>query len=112
MARKKGRSRRAEPDRQRVAEPMLVHCVLRIPKKEAAELLPQLGIALDCGEAVLKRRRDVVEIEADVDVRTVADIVGRGVPVLVTERLRIAPIPRRELARDANAWLRRVRRLG
>jgi hypothetical protein len=109
MARKKGR--RPKPDRRAVDEPMLVHCVLRIPNKEANHLLPQLGIAFDCGGAVLKRRRNVIEIEADVDVRTVADIVEKGVSVLVTERLRIAPIPKRELTRNASAWLRRVSRL-
>ena len=109
VARKK--SRRAEPDRRAADEPTLVHCVLRIPNNQANELLPHLGIAFDCGGGVLKRRKNVVEIEADVDVRTVADIVGKGVPVLVTERLRIAPIPKHELTRNASAWLRRVSRL-
>jgi len=108
MARKKGR--RAESVRRAVDEPMLVHCVVRIPTKEANDLLPQLGIAFDCGGAVLKRRRNLVEIEADLDIRTVADIVAKGVPVLVTERLSIAPIPKRELTRNASAWLRRVSR--
>jgi hypothetical protein len=109
MARKKRRG--AKSDRRAVDEPMLVHCVLRIPNKAANQLLPQLGIAFDCGGAVLKRRRNAIEIEADVDVRTVADIVEKGVSVLVTERLRITPIPRRELTKNASAWLRRVSRL-
>lgn len=109
MARKK--RRRPEPDRPAGDEPMLVHCVLRIPSSQAGELLPQLGIAFDCGGATLKRKRNIIEIEADVDVRTVADIVAKGVPVLVTERVKIEPIRRHELTRNASSWLQHMSRL-
>ena len=93
-------------------EPILVHCRLRIPRDKADALLPRLGIAFDCGGPVIKKRKTFVEIETDLEIRTVGDIVEKGVPVLVTERIPVAPVPAKELIADAAAWFRQIEKLG
>jgi hypothetical protein len=93
-------------------KPILVHCRLRVPRDKADALLPHLGIAFDCGGAVVRKTKTFVEIEADLEIRTVGDIVEKGVPVLVTERIPVAPVPAKELIADAAAWFRKIEKLG
>ena len=93
-------------------KPILVHCRMRIPRDKADALLPRLGIAFDCGGSVVRKRKTFVEVEADLEIRTVGDIVGKGVPVLVTERIPVTPVPAKELIADAAAWFRQIEKLG
>ena len=92
----------------REAPPIIVRCTLQVPRDKADALLPHLGIAMDCGGAIVRRKRNVVEVETDLDVRTIADIVEKGVPVLVTQRIQIKPIAKETLIDDAAAWFRHV----
>lgn len=86
-------------------EPVLVRCTLTVPKRQAKQV-GSLGLAFGCGGARAKQtKRGDVEIEAVVDISTVAEIVGKGVPVLVIGRVPIAPIPPEELTRDLDAWI-------
>jgi hypothetical protein len=93
-------------------EPILVHCRLQVPRDKADTLLPHLGIALDCGGAVIRKTRTFVEVETDLEIRTVGDIVAKGVPVLVTRRIPVEPLPARNLVTDAAAWFKQIERLG
>jgi hypothetical protein len=93
-------------------KPILVHCRLRVPRDKADALLPHLGIAFDCGGAVVRKTKTFVEVETDLEIRTVGDIVEKGVPVLVIERIPVAPVPAKELAADAAAWFKQIERLG
>ena len=93
-------------------EPVLVRCVFRVPRAEADSVLPRLELAFGCGGAVRRTRKNVVEVEAELEIRKVGEIVGKGVPVLVTERIPVVPLPAEELIRDADAWFEHVRRLG
>ena len=92
-------------------KPILVHCRLRVPRDKADALLPHLGIAFDCGGAVVRKTKTFVEVEADLEIRTVGDIVEKGVPVLVTERIPVAPVPTKELIADAAAWFKQIEKL-
>ena len=95
-------------DRKDEHEPVLVRCTLEVPKRLAKDV-GSLGLAFGCGGARAKQsRRGDVQIEAVVDIATVAEIVGKGVPVLVTERVPIAPIPPNELTRDLDAWIAQI----
>jgi hypothetical protein len=53
-----------------------------------------------------------VEVEVDLEIRTVGDIVEKGVPVLVTRRIPVAPVPAGELIADAAAWFKQIEKLG
>jgi hypothetical protein len=92
-------------------KPILVHCRLRVARDKADALLPRLGIAFDCGGAVVRKTKTHVEVEADLEIRTVADIVEQGVPVLVTERIPVSPVPAKELITDAAAWFKQIEKL-
>jgi hypothetical protein len=92
-------------------KPILVHCRLRVPRDEADALLPRLGIAFDCGGAVVRKTKTFVEVEADLEIRTVGDIVEKGVPVLVTERIPVTPVPAKELIADAATWFKQIEKL-
>ncbi len=93
-------------------EPILVRCVLKVPRTEADAVINNLGLAFGCGGAVRRTRKNVVEVEAELEIRKVGEIVGQGVPVLVTERIPVTPLPPGELIRDADKWFEHVRRLG
>lgn len=93
-------------------EPILVRCQMRVPRDKADALLPHLGIAFDCGGASIRKTRSFVEVEADLEIRTVGDIVAKGIPVLVTHRIPVEPLPAKDLITDAAAWLKQIERLG
>jgi hypothetical protein len=111
MVRKKNRKANVKVEPSAVPDPILVHCLLRVPRDEADSVLPRLGLAFGCGGAVMRKTRTIVEVEADLEIRTVGDIVEKGVPVLVTKRIPVAPVPANELIADAAAWFKQIRRL-
>jgi hypothetical protein len=111
MVRKSGRKARIRRGASAAPEPILVRCLLRLPKRKADRVLPHLGLAFGCGGAVLRRKGSQVEVESVLEIRTVGAIVEKGVPVLVTERIPVAPVPPDELVANAAAWFRHVRRL-
>ncbi len=91
-------------------EPMLVRCTMKVPRRQAKQV-GSLGLAFGCGGATAKTtRQGDVEIEAVVEIRTVAEIVAKGVPVLVTERIPIAPVPAEDITRDVEAWIAQVKK--
>ena len=95
-------------DHNRDHEPVLVRCTLEVPKRLAKQV-GSLGLAFGCGGARAKQtNKGDVAIEAVVDISTVADIVGKGVPVLVLERVPVAPIPPEELTSDLDAWIAEI----
>lgn len=110
MVRKKKKPPGEKPEPRKQPEPILVHCIFRLPKKEADAVLPLLPIAFDCGGAAMRRTRTYIEVQADLEIRTVGAIVERGIPVLVTERLPVEPIPADQLIDDAAAWFRQIER--
>jgi hypothetical protein len=112
MVKKASRKASARTKASTEPEPILVHCELRVPRDKADALLPHLGIAFDCGSAVIKNTRNFVEVEADLEIRTVGDIVAKGVPVLVTRRIPVEPLPAKDLVKDAAAWIKQIERLG
>jgi hypothetical protein len=97
-----------KPPKQSESPPVIVRCILQLPRDKADALLPHLGIAIDCGGAEIRRRGKVVEVETDLEIGRIADIVEMGVPVLVTKRLKIRPIAKESLIHDAAAWFRHV----
>jgi hypothetical protein len=97
MVKKAGRKATIKTKLSSEPKPILVHCRLRIPRHKADALMPHLGIAFDCGNAVVRKTKTFVVIEANLEIRTVGDIVEKGVPVLVTERITVAPVPAKEL---------------
>ena len=111
MVRKPTRTRKVRSRVPPGPEPILVRCVMRIPRDEANAVLPHLGVPLDCGGAVLKRTRSHVEVQADIEIGTVGAIVEKGVPVLVTKRIPVAPVPAKEFAKNAASWFAHLRRL-
>jgi hypothetical protein len=89
-------------------EPMLVRCKMKVPKRKARQV-GELGLAFGCGGATAKpTRQGDVDIEAVVEIEKVAEIVGKGIPVLVTERIAIEPVPADEITRDVDAWIAEV----
>ncbi|MBO9517393.1 MAG: hypothetical protein J7493_04940 [Porphyrobacter sp.] len=105
---KKVASKPSKKSRKPVEQPpTLVQCLLQIPKDKADALIPHLGIALDCGSASVRRKRDMIEVETVLDVEAIGDIVEKGVSVLVTKRISIAPVPS-ELFSDLDEWIREV----
>lgn len=110
MATTKKPSPRRQPDLPHEPEPILVHCRFRLPTKEADAVLPLLPIAFDCGGAAMRRTRTHVEVQADLEIRTVGAIVAHGIPVLVTKRLPVEPIPADQLIDDAAAWFEQIER--
>jgi hypothetical protein len=50
-------------------------------------------------------------MHADIEIRTVGAIVEKGVPVLVTKRIPVEPIPAKEFAKNAASWFAHLRRL-
>jgi hypothetical protein len=111
MVKKANRKASSKTEVSAEPKPILVHCRLRVPRNKADALLPRLGIAFDCGGAVVKKTKSFVEVEADLEIRTVGDIVEKGVPVLVTRRIPVAPVPARELIADAAAWFKQIEKL-
>lgn len=92
------------------AEPMLVRCSMKVPARRRKEV-GALGLAFGCGGATAKRsRQGDIQIEAVVEIEKVGEIVEKGIPVLVTERIPIRPIPAEELTRDPEAWLAAIRK--
>src|SRR5688500_12604488 len=110
MVRKKKPSPGQKSESPHETEPILVHCVFRMSAKEADALLPLLPIAFDCGSASIRRTRTHVEVQADLEIRTVGAIVEHGIPVLVTERLPVEPVSPDELIDDAATWFRQIER--
>lgn len=103
-----------KPSRKRASTepgPILVRCRLQVPREKADALLPTLGIAFDCGGAAIRKTRTFVEVEVDLEIRTVGEIVAKGVPVLVTDRIPVQPLPARDLVTDAAAWFKQIERL-
>jgi hypothetical protein len=91
-------------------KPLLVRCRMKVPKRRAKQV-GGLGLAFGCGGATAKpNRKGDIEIEAVVEIAKVAEIVGKGVPVLVTDLIPIEPVPAKELTRDLKAWLANVQR--
>jgi hypothetical protein len=111
MVKKANRKASIRTEASTEPEPILVHCRLRVPRDKADALLPHLGIAFDCGSAVIRKTRTFVEVEADLEIRTVGDIVAKGVPVLVTKRIPVEPLPAKELIADAAAWFKQIEKL-
>lgn len=110
----KEKNRRGSGDKRSPSEPepILVHCELRVPRDKAEALLPYLGIAFGCGGAEMRKTKSFIEVEADLEIRTVGDIVAKGIPVLVTRRIPMEPLPAKSLTTDAAAWLKQIERLG
>jgi hypothetical protein len=91
-------------------EPLLVRCTMTLPKARAKQI-GALGLAFGCGGATATRtRKGDIEIAAMVEIEKVAAIVAKGIPVLVTERVPIEPVPAGEITRNLKAWLAAVQR--
>lgn len=97
-------------DRGGEREPILVRCTMKVPKRRAKQV-GALGLAFGCGGATAKpNKKGDIEIAAIVEITKVAEIVGKGVPVMVTDRIPIEPVPAKEMTRDLEAWLADVQR--
>ena len=91
-------------------EPMLVRCTLKLPARRKKEV-GMLGLAFGCGGATAERtKQGDLRIEAVIEIEKVGEIVEKGIPVMVTERIPIQPIPAKEIIRDAEAWLAAIRK--
>jgi hypothetical protein len=92
------------------SESILVCGSMKIPEADAPRIIPGLGLAFGCGGARARKRRGMFEIEAILELRELVGIVEKGVPVLVTKRIPVEPIPEAELMRSAEAWLEMIGR--
>lgn len=86
------------------------NCILQIPKEKADKLLPHLGIALDCGSAIIKRRGRSVEVETTLDPHAMAAIADKDIPIIVTKFAAAKPISKDMLIDDPALWFEMIRR--